>query len=259
MLSELQKRKKLLSSTFSKAVSITLLIHLICLAIFKVKMSLPAAEAPPIIIQAEASIVEFHQTELQLSENLEAGPKIAESAQKISKPSSPHPFWKQPQLEPIAVEQQKPLDVDKHIHPRSFEQLERLPFELNDSTNLSYGTSYRPVKVELFGDLAKRSAQFIPYREDFAYYPKNTQTIPFLFTFNVKVENKTGEIFWIAPSKESHELASVKKLELLAQKIAKDIRFKRATKDSGITPGTIEILFEIEEGKSLPKNLIVSK
>jgi hypothetical protein len=260
MAGELQKRKKLLSSTFSRAVVVTVLIHLVCLGLFKVKMLQLPKESSPITIQVETSTSDFFKTEISSSNEIAEASSPLEGKQNLQKPlKTAFPFWNQAHLNPLTRDEDPTLKADKRSQPWAFEQIEKSSFKLKDSMNLSYGTSYHPIKIQLFGDLTKTTPAFIPFQEEVFYYPKHSQTIPFLFTFNVKIENKTGQIFWIAPSKETQGLESVKKLENIAQKIAKDVHFKKAIKNPGITLGTIEVLFEIEEGKTLPKSLIVSK
>jgi hypothetical protein len=126
----------------------------------------------------------------------------------------------------------------------SFAKAERHSYELF-AKKLLLPTRYEPVRVTLSGPLADRTltSNMISLTEPRVRY--GAAEI-YCCQFDVNLEEKSGEIFWLALTGSS----GYEPLDLRAEQIVRKLHIQ-GERGGWTTPGGVEVLFEIEEGDPL--------
>lgn len=158
------------------------------------------------------------------------------------------PEASRPELLTLAPE---PLVWHSPSHPSSvplgeaFAKAERHSYELF-SKKLILPTRYEPVHVTLSGPLADR--QLVAQETTPLTKPRVRYGAADIYCcqFEVNLEEKSGEIFWLALTSS----CGYEPLDLRAEQIVRRLRVQKE-RGKWTTPGGIEVLFEVEEGDPL--------
>jgi len=234
---------RMLSPLFFRALALALGFHLLGFAIFQVKpISIGHIDIifPPVQVNIELASMQEGGVSAQLE-----GKGVP--ANLILEPKQPTPDIPMVSRLRMMRDIAYPKMATSSVNP--FKSLEN-SVHLFGSLHLSppIPESATPIVIRISGELAQRKV-LSEGREVEKFLGRKLQDkkiIQFLATYDVKVENRTGKIFWY----KEKETSKKKKHREYAEKVLNGIRFERDIQGF-VTCGQVEILFTVSEGESL--------
>lgn len=222
------------SSDLIRALGIAIFLHIAGFIIFNIQ----DVDTPELKIIAPISV----RTESGSGNTSDDGENIASI--QIDKHGLLPRYIAEPEMSLPSLPEMPKMALDNKImHTREDQSLgghfSQIEYETAvDKEQLSFLRDQKTCNVHVSGGLADLS--LLPYNIDPQYLIEISQNSPgqFRTIFAVKVENKTGEIFWYTQQQPS----KLQRINKLAEKILRQLRFT-PSRNTLITEGTVEFTF----------------
>ncbi|NGX41812.1 MAG: hypothetical protein K940chlam7_00086 [Chlamydiae bacterium] len=236
---KMRMNSRICTPTFLRALAIAVGIHLMGYLIFHVK---------PFNVGSFETIFPPVQVNIDMQQMLNGGVLAnlegeGQSTAAILEPKSSVPTI--PLLSTPEMKRELAYPREKTVKRNPFQHMEEnLDYLTLENLSPPQPKKGRRIKVSAFGNLSNKEivAEGWEGKKLFrrhAFEERNTQ---YLATYDVKVEDRTGKIFW----HQQHEPLEKKKLNVLAEKVLENLLFDRDP-NGFISEGQIEIVFTISE------------
>ncbi len=237
----IKEKSRLLTPTFLAAFGIAFALHFAGILLFHIS---------PVKLRHADLIFRPVQVNIDYLPLIDSGVLAELENEAAPRPEIPEPPHSEPKIKPLGI-----APVAHRIAYPHMKQSVNFPFGLDQFR--SYAPNFialsppsfskrDPVTIRVGGDLSQKNyflkeldmASLLPPAATGGYLVRKA------IAFRVKLENRTGRIFWLAPISD-HER---KKLLHLGEKVLARLQFEKS--ERGITTeGEIEIEFTMESGE----------
>lgn len=156
-----------------------------------------------------------------------------------------------PEMPDVQVKVQTKNQKDPSYPGNQFTQVEKIPFH-SPSLPISFAEVDTPVRIRISGELALREASSQSLDVLMKELKRRVFTGIHAVKVEVRVDDRTGEVFWAAV-RESSRVGSI---DSFALEVAKNLLFDRQIK-SFVSEGEVEILFNFAEDRLSPRGQVV--